>query len=114
MIKIKIMNEFMHGPIWTYGEDGISRDDIPLIANDLMLQKLNRQCEELYTSFYEFDTHNTSCWFNQEKEKESAPQMLALIFEIIARLEFINDGSFTVEDCETNYLRSLLPDKKES
>ena len=40
MIKIKIMTEFLHSPIWTY-EDGIVTDDLPLVLEDKELQIKN-------------------------------------------------------------------------
>ena len=42
MIKIKIMTEFLHSPIWTY-EDGIVTDDLPLVLEDKELQVLSEK-----------------------------------------------------------------------
>ena len=81
MTKIKIINEFLHSPIWTY-EDGIVSDDLSVVENDEVLQAL---CE-------------------QATEKEI---MLDLITRIVTRLEEINDGSFVVEDLETERLKAL-------
>ena len=43
MIKIKIMTEFLHSPIWTYDE-GIVIDDISVILEDEKVQVL---CEKI-------------------------------------------------------------------
>ena len=106
MLVIKIMNEFLHSPIWTY-EDDIVTDDYPIITEDISLQKISKQIEELYSSYFEFDSHNQPCWFNYEKEKDDKKLMLDLISRLIARLNEINDGSFVIEDTETHRLMKL-------
>lgn len=106
MIVIKIMNEFLHSPIWTYEDDFIT-DDLPIIAEDVTLQEISRQIEELYSSYYEFDSHDEPCWFNHEKEKADKEIMLDLIGRLISRLNEINDGSFSIEDTETPRLKNI-------
>ena len=35
VVTIKIMNEFLHGPVWTCEEEtGIETDALPLVHND--------------------------------------------------------------------------------
>jgi len=106
MIVIKIMSEFLRSPIWTY-EDGIVTDDLPIIENDEILQKLSEQASDMFTDYYEFDSHDMPCWFNHEKEKAEKEIMLDLIAQIVARLNEINDGSFVIEDLETERLKAL-------
>ena len=107
MITIKIMNEFLHSPIWTYGADGIVTDDPPIIENDMVLQGLAEQASEMFSSYYEFDSHDQPCWLDHEKEKAEKDIMLDLKSRLISRLDEINDGSFTVEDHETERLKDL-------
>ena len=107
METIRICNEFLHSPIWTYDEDGIVTDDLPLIVNDPVLQHLCRQAEEMYCRYFEFDSHDEACWFDERKEKAEKDQMLHIISKIKERLDEINDGSFVVEDFETDYLKNL-------
>ena len=45
--------------------------------------------------------------FDFEKEKEEKEIMLDLISQIKKRLEEINDGSFVIEDLETDRLSNL-------
>lgn len=106
MIVIKIMNEFLHSPIWTY-EDEIVTDDLSIIENDEVLQNLSEQASEMFSDYYEFDSHDMPCWFNHEKEKAEKEIMLDLITKIVTRLNEINDGSFVIEDLESERLRSL-------
>ncbi len=106
MVVIKIMNEFLHSPIWTY-EDGIVSDDLQIIENDEILQKLCQRASDMFTDYYEFDSHDQPCWFNYEKEKSEKEIMLDLITKIVSRLNEINDGSFIVNDLETERLKAL-------
>lgn len=100
MYTIKIMNDFMHSPIWIYDEDGII-DEPSIIADDAILQGICSKVEDMYTSYYEFDSHGVPCWFNHEKEEKEKATMLDLISQIKARLKKINDGSFVIEDFVT-------------
>lgn len=106
MFTIKIMNEFIHSPIWVYDEDGII-DEPSLIADDVVLQSLCEKVEDMFASYYEFDSHGVACWFNHEKEKSEKEVMIDLIAQIKARLEEINDGSFVIDDCESERLQNL-------
>ena len=106
MYKIKIMNEFMHGAIWVCDEEGISIN-YELIDNDIELQELNKKTEELFDSYYEFDSHEQPVWFNEELEKKTSREMLDLIIKIKNRLSEIDDGSFIIEDTESERLIKL-------
>ncbi|MFR7854268.1 MAG: hypothetical protein ACLU40_01400 [Acutalibacteraceae bacterium] len=107
MYTVKIMNEYLHGPIWVYNSNGISVWKYPLISDDPLLKVLNNKAMELFSGYYEFDSHDVPCWFNSEKEKLERNTMLDLISQIKERLEEINDGSFVVEDLETERLNNL-------
>lgn len=106
MFTVKIMNEFIHSPLWIYDEDSII-DEPEFIANDARLQDLCNKVENMFLSYYEFDSHNEPCWFNHEKEKAEKNIMLKLISCIKERLAEINDGNFVVEDLETERLKNL-------
>lgn len=106
MIKIKIMNEYLHSPIWTY-DDGFITDDTSIISEDEILQKLCDKIENMFSGYYEFDSHNEACWFNSEKEKADKDIMLDLISKLISRLNEINDGTFIIEDLETERIKAL-------
>ena len=106
MIKIKIMTEFLHSPIWTYDE-GIVTDDISVILEDEKVQVLCEKIENMFSGYYEFDSHDQACWFNYEQEKADKHIMLDLITQLITRLNEINDGSFMIEDLETERLKNL-------
>lgn len=106
MYKVVLMNEFMHGAIWVYDEDGIPTY-YELIDEDEELKRLNNQTEELFNACYEFDSHDQPCWFNYELYNQNKNQMLLLIKKIKDRLDIINDGSFIIEDLITSYFEKL-------
>lgn len=102
MFTIRLMNEFLHGPIWIYDHDENIRLRHSLISNDTTLQNLNEEAATLYDSFYEFDVGDEPCVFDNDGYKAAFPKMKDLIEKIKLRLDEINDGSFTVEDYITD------------
>ena len=107
MKTVKLMNEFLHGPIWIIDDEGWITDDLPLVNDDPVLKELNERAMEMYDNYYEFDSHDVACWFNHEQEKAYKDIMLDIINKIKARLDEINDGSFVVEDYVTEHLKNL-------
>lgn len=108
MVIIKIMNEFLHGPVWTCdAETGIMTDSLPLAHDDPIVASLNEQIGELYNSYYEFDSHDVACRFGEEREKADKPRMLELLRQLNARIAELNDGSFVVDDQETRRVGAL-------
>jgi hypothetical protein len=106
MFIVKLMNEFVHGVLWVCDEDGISTN-YDYIDKDLELIKLNEETRKLFDSYYEFDYNDQACWFNEELERKTKDKMLELIQRIKNRLSELNDGSFIVEDYETERLEKL-------
>jgi len=109
MFTVRIMNEFLHGPVWVLDEEGISvaSGTLPLVEDDAIVQEINKEAGSLFDSYYEFDSHGESCWFNEDMQRVDAERMLALVAGLNARLAEINDGSYIVEDLETPFLSSL-------
>ena len=107
MYKIRLMNEYLHGPIWILNSDGISVWKYPKVEQDYLLKELNEKAMQMFSSYYEFDSHDVPCWFNHDKEKAEKWKMLDIINRIKERLNEINDGSFTIEDFETERLKNL-------
>lgn len=104
------MNEFLRGPVWTCEEEtGIAAEDLPLVHEDSTVASLNREIGELYDSYYEFDSHDQACWFNEKQEKADKPLMLELLGRLNARIAELNDGSFVVDDQETPRVEALYP-----
>ncbi len=100
------MNEYLHGALWVYEDDGVP-SYYDLIDEDEDLQRINNQIMELFSSYYEFDSHDMPCWFNKEQEKADKSKMLELLKQLNDRLNEINDGSFVVEDLETERVKNL-------
>lgn len=109
MFTVRIMNEFLHGPIWVLDDDGIAAADgsLPLVEDDPIVQEINDEAGSLFDSYYEFDSHGQACWFNESKQIEDAEQMLALVTRLSTRLAEINDGTYAIDDLETPFLTKL-------
>ena len=108
MKTLKIPLDFLAGPLWKDEFiDGESRTGIPVIDNDKAPQALKAQICELFSSYYEFVSHDQPCWFNEEKEKADKPLMLEILGKLNARIAELNDGSFVVDDRETPRVEAL-------
>ena len=98
----------LQGAIWTSDiETGEPITGIDIIDNDKIVIKLNFEMAEMYSSYYEFDSHGVACWFNKEQQIKDKPKMLELLSKLKARLEEINDGSFEIEDLITPEYENL-------
>ena len=80
---------------------------IAIIDEDKVLQDIGNEMKTLYSSYYEFDSHDQACWFNKEKQIKDKPKMLELLSKLKARLDEINDGSFEIEDLITPEYENL-------
>lgn len=98
MYTIKLMNEYLHGPIWVYGEEGIIRRKYPLIDSDEELKKLNEQARTLYDSFYSFNEDDSACVFDEDGYKAAYEEMIDIIKQIVQKLQSINNNDFVIED----------------
>ena len=110
MVKeiVRIQLDFLQGPMWISDvETGQPMTGIDIIDNDEKLRKINYEISTLYSSYYEFDSHDQTCWFNEEQEKKDKEKMISLLKQLIDRLNELNDGSFIVEDYETERLEKL-------
>lgn len=110
MEKIRLMLDFLSGPIWNDYFDSETKKEvtgIEIIDNDEPLQALNQEIQDLYSSYYEFNSHGMACWFDEEREKADKEKMLDLLKRLNERLAELNDGSFVVEDLETERVMNL-------
>ena len=108
MQTVKLMLDFLQGPIWISDvETGKPMTGIAIVDNDEQIRLLNYEIQDLYDSYYEFDTHDHACWFDNERERADKPRMLELLSKLNARLAEINDGSFVVDDRETPRVEAL-------
>lgn len=98
MESVKIMFDYLHGPIWCCDEDGILYiEHFDVIKNDNVCRKLNEEAENMYSSYYEFDSHDLGCWFNYVQQFKDRFIMRDLLQKLVNRLNEINDGSYIVE-----------------
>lgn len=103
--------ELVFGPILKDVQlnDGSFSSGSKIVDDDAILNKLDKETNELWCSLFSKDENSHSGFhFDNKKEKEIAPQLLELIARINKRLSEINDGSFVVNDMVTDHLKSLL------
>ncbi|MBU0279126.1 hypothetical protein [Gemella sp. zg-1178] len=109
MKKLKIMLDIWAGPIWWcyYDEKTKTYDyGIDIIKNDKEIMKLHQEIQDLFSSYYHLDK-DIDDMFDFEQEKKDKEKMLALFEKLISRLNEINDGSFEIDDRETQRIRNL-------
>lgn len=80
---------------------------IETVDNDEELWRLNVEIQDLYSSLYRIDYKDKPVYFDKVEEKFNKDKMLDLIKKLIIRLEQINDGSFVIDDRETERIRNL-------
>ncbi|GFZ27376.1 hypothetical protein [Lactobacillus corticis] len=98
MQKIKLMLEFMHGPIWPSDPfTGRPTTGNRLIDEDAKLAAWNTECSRLYDECYEFESHGKSCYFNPKTFDKHRNELLDLLNKIKIRLIEI-DGSISIDD----------------
>lgn len=90
-------------------ENGNGSTGVKFVDDDLVLQKIDKEVNELWCSLYSKDDNAPDALhFDYEKEKELAPQLLEMINKLIDRLNEINDGSYEIEDMITEHLKALI------
>ena len=100
MKKIKLQLDYLQGAIWISDfETGTPMTGISVVDKDDMVKNINYTMQDMYSSYYEFDSHGQACFFDKEKQKVEKDKMLELLEALKKRLNEINDGSYQVEDC---------------
>ena len=110
MKKLRIMLDFISGPIWKDIYDTKKKElvtGINVIDNDECVQKINDEIQDLYSSYYKIDYNDEPVYFDKEQEKKDKYKMLALLEKLKKRLYEINDGSFEIDDRETERVNNL-------
>lgn len=110
MKKLRIMLDFISGPIWKDIYDIKKKElvtGINVVDNDECVQKINDEIQDLYSSYYKIDYNDEPVYFDKEQEKNDKYKMLALLEKLKKRLYEINDGSFEIDDKETERVKNL-------
>lgn len=110
MKELRIMLDFISGPIWKDIYDTKKKElvtGIDVVDNDECVQKINDEIQDLYSSYYKIDYNDEPVYFDKEQEKKDKYKMLALLEKLKKRLYEINDGSFEIDDRETERVKNL-------
>ena len=102
------MLDYLQGPIWESDpQTGKPETGTDAIDNDEELRRLNHEIQDIFDSYYEFDSHDQACWFNEDQQKADKDKMLTLLSRLTKRRDEINDGSYSIEDLETPRVSAL-------
>lgn len=108
MKTVRIMLDFLQGPIWiTNATTGKPETGIPAIDEDEELRAIGIEMQDMFNSYYSFDVGDEPCVFDFEQERADKDRMLSLLERLLARLDEVNDGSFVVDDRESERIRAL-------
>lgn len=117
---IRIQQEIFSGPLFYCNERGIvtghagldvdppkEDDEFLVFKKDKELNELAEEIANMFTSYYEFDSHDEGCWFNEEQQKKDKNKMLDLLKRLRKRVDELNDGRFIIEDKATRKTEEL-------
>ncbi|WP_058259656.1 hypothetical protein [Fenollaria timonensis] len=110
MRKLIIMLDFVSGPLWKDIYDAKKKElvtGIDVVDNDEYIQNLNDEISNLYSSYYKINYKDEALYFDKEQEKKDKYKMLGLLEKLRKRLDELNDGSFEIDDRETERVRNL-------
>ena len=99
MATIKLELDFLIGPIVKDVFDAEKNElvtGVAIVDSDEIIDELNNKIMSLYSSFYSFD--KDSCSFDAGVAKEHKTELVELVKQLIERLNFINDGSFEINN----------------
>lgn len=110
MRKLIIMLDFVSGPLWKDIYDAKKKElvtGIDVVDNDEYIQNLDDKISNLYSSYYKINYKDEALYFDKEQEKKDKYKMLGLLEKLRKRLDELNDGSFEIDDRETERVRNL-------
>lgn len=93
MKELRIMLDFISGPIWKDIYDTKKKKlvtGIDVVDNDECVQKINYEIQDLYSSYYKIDYNNEPVYFDKDQEKKDKYKMLELIGKLIKILDEVN------------------------
>ena len=76
--KILIILDYLIGPIRASFDDQLMTG-VPVIDEDDMLKELNLRIGDMYSGYYEFDSHGQGCRFDEERFRAEKGELLDLL-----------------------------------
>ncbi|EGY58311.1 hypothetical protein [Lactobacillus iners] len=110
MKKLIIMLDYISGPLWKDIYDTKKKElvtGIDVVDDDEYIQNLNDVISDLYSSYYKINYNDEPVYFDKKQEKKDKYKMLDLLGKLIKRLDEVNDGSFEIDDRETERVKNL-------
>lgn len=110
MKKLIIMLDYISGPLSKDIYDTKKKElvtGIDVVDDDEYIQNLNDVISDLYSSYYKINYNDEPVYFDKKQEKKDKYKMLDLLGKLIKRLDEVNDGSFEIDDRETERVKNL-------
>lgn len=110
MKKLIIMLDYISGPLWKDIYDTKKKElvtGIDVVDDDEYIQNLNDVISDLYSSYYKINYNDEPVYFDKKQEKKDKYKILDLLGKLIKRLDEVNDGSFEIDDRETERFKNL-------
>lgn len=95
----------LEGYIWYKKKELVTGIDV--VDDDEYIQNLNDEISDLYSSYYKINYNDEHVYFDKEQEKKDKYKMLDLLGKLMKRIEEVNDGSFEIDDRETERVKIL-------
>ncbi len=80
---------------------------LALFNDDHEIQSLCEKIQDMYAAYFHFDYKDSPCYFDEEAEKKNKDKMLKLLYQLRKRIDELNDGTFEVDDWETERIEDL-------
>ena len=110
MKKLIIMLDFISGPLWKdiyYTKKKELVTGIDVVDDDEYIKNINDEISDLYSSYYKINYNEEHVYFDKEQQKKDKYKMLDLLGKLMKRIEEVNDGSFEIDDRETERVKIL-------
>lgn len=107
---VRIMLDIWAGPIWgcTYDQESQKYNyHIQKLADNKQLMAIHQEIQDLYSSYYLFDYNDQPVFFDEKQEKQDKTKMLLLFQQLLTIINKLNDGTYTIDDRETDRIKSL-------
>jgi translation elongation factor EF-Tu-like GTPase len=101
MKKIKLLLDFGAGPIWKEYINPDTMEEytgVKIIDENKEIMELNDEIQDMFTKYYEANSHGVPMWFNKKQQKEDKQIMMSKINKLVEMLDEVNDGSFKIDD----------------
>ncbi|MBG9989112.1 RNA helicase [Aerococcaceae bacterium DSM 111176] len=107
---VRIMLDIWAGPIWgcTYDQETKKYNyHMQKLADNKQLMAIHQEIQDLYSSYYHFDHNDQPVYFDEKQEKQDKTKMLLLFQQLLSIINKLDEGTYTIDDRETERIKNL-------